>query len=160
MGDDGCGQECDGQLQRASGADRACLAARTDQLEQHLQLDGSEWSHILCAGSVRWEQHTHLEPVVQRQCGGLYSDTSCDASPSSLATLGNGDYTWRVRDYATVYGYGAWTSPMAFTLNTACYSLTTGIAPVGAGTVTASPGAELWGQLCSGDGGEVDGSGQ
>ena len=53
--------------------------------------------------------------------------------------LGNGDYTWRVRDYASSYGYGTWTSPIAFTLNTACYSLTTGIAPVGAGTVTASP---------------------
>ena len=57
MGDDGRGQECDGQLQRTGGADRAGLAAGSDELEQHLQLDGSEWSHTLCAGSVDGKQH-------------------------------------------------------------------------------------------------------
>jgi uncharacterized repeat protein (TIGR02543 family) len=66
------------------------------------------------------------------------SDTSCQVSPSALASLTNGSYRWRIQDYGA-YGYGPWTPYAYFTLNAACYTLTTAVNPTGSGTVNASP---------------------
>jgi uncharacterized repeat protein (TIGR02543 family) len=52
-----------------------------------------------------------------KSAAGCATDLDCEVSPASLATLANGTYTWRVRDYASTYYYGLWTAPMSFTLN-------------------------------------------
>ena len=61
--------------------------------------------------------------------------TACVFTPTDLS-LGNGDYQWRVMDYGA-YGYGIWTYFKSFTLNAACYTLTTNVNPAGSGTVNA-----------------------
>ena len=90
---------------------------------------------------------------------GCDSDTSCDASPTSLATLGNGDYTWRVRDYA---GLWLWSldEPDGLHVEHSLLQSNNRHCTSGSGDSDSQSGAELWGQLCSGDGGEVDGSGE
>jgi uncharacterized repeat protein (TIGR02543 family) len=51
-------------------------------------------------------------------------------------SLANGDYKWRVQDYGA-YGYGLNSAFKNFTLNAACYTLTTNVNPGGSGTVNA-----------------------
>ena len=46
---------------------------------------------------------------------GCNTDLSCAVSPTALATLANGNYKWRIRDYGG-YGYGPWTAYMTFTI--------------------------------------------
>ncbi len=67
-------------------------------------------------------------------CAG---DLSCTISPDETLNIANGDYKWRILDYGS-YGYGNWSPYTTFTLNAACYTLTTGVLPAGGGTVTAS----------------------
>jgi len=68
----------------------------------------------------------------QANCSG---GTACSVTAAELS-LNNGDYQWRVLDYGA-YGYGINSAFKSFTLNTACYTLTTNVNPAGSGTVTA-----------------------
>jgi uncharacterized repeat protein (TIGR02543 family) len=65
-------------------------------------------------------------------CIGL----DCVVTPA-IGSLPNGDYKWRVLDYGG-YGYGSWTNFTNFTLDAACYTLTTAVNLPGSGTVTTS----------------------
>jgi predicted extracellular nuclease len=67
-------------------------------------------------------------------CSG---DLGCVLTPAELAALANGDYQWRIQDFGA-YGYGAWTTLMPFTLNGACHTLSTAIAPIGSATINAT----------------------
>ncbi len=77
------------------------------------------------------------------EAAGCAGDLSCTMSPDETLNIANGDYKWRILDYGS-YGYGNWSPYTTFTLNAACYTLTTGVLPAGGGTVTAST------QNCSG----------
>jgi hypothetical protein len=74
---------------------------------------------------------------------GCSGDLSCILAPAELLSLPNGDYKWRVQDYGA-YGYGTWTALRSFTLNTACYTLTTAINPISGGSL------QLPAQNCAG----------
>jgi hypothetical protein len=45
------------------------------------------------------------------------SGTACSVVPEGLS-LSNGSYQWRIRDYGTTYGFGAFTDFQGFVLNT------------------------------------------
>ena len=62
---------------------------------------------------------------------GCASGTDCAVTPAGL-NLANGDYKWHLLDYGE-YGYGTFTAFKDFTLNSACYVLTTAVNPAGAG---------------------------
>jgi len=84
-----------------------------------------------------------LQKWYTAEAAGCSDDLSCVVSPEETLTLANGDYQWRILDYGD-YGYGSWSIYKDFSLNTACYTLSTDVLPVGSGTVTAST------QNCSG----------
>ena len=79
---------------------------------------------------------------VSSVCSGL----NCSISPAETAGLLSGDYKWRIEAYVGTV-WGAWTAYQNFTLSLVCYSLTTGVLPVGSGTVTP---ALLSGATCTG----------
>jgi uncharacterized repeat protein (TIGR02543 family) len=79
---------------------------------------------------------------------GCSGGTACSVTAAGL-NLANGDYKWRVLDYGA-YGYGINSAFEDFTLNVACYTLTTNVSPGGSGTV------DVPAQTCAG--GYTDGS--
>jgi hypothetical protein len=66
----------------------------------------------------------------QTNCAG---GTACSVTPTGL-TLENEKYKWRVLDYGA-YGYGINSAFKSFTMNSACYTLTTNVDPAGSGAV-------------------------
>jgi predicted outer membrane repeat protein len=80
---------------------------------------------------------------------GCLGATACSVTPTDLS-LANGDYQWRVLDYGA-YGYGINSAFKTFTLNTACYTLTTNVNPAGSGTVNvpaqSCPGGYIAGTM-------------
>ena len=66
---------------------------------------------------------------------GCASGTDCAVTPAGL-NLANGDYKWHLLDYGE-YGYGSFTPFKTFTLNAACYQLTTVVNPTGSGVINA-----------------------
>jgi uncharacterized repeat protein (TIGR02543 family) len=68
---------------------------------------------------------------------GCTGGAGCTIIPSETTNLANGNYKWRIRDYG-VYGYGSFTPYVNFTLDIACYSLTTNTSPSVGGVVTTS----------------------
>jgi len=103
-------------------------------------IDGASWYLI----QVQTNDDTViLQKWYTADAAGCSGDLSCAVSPEETLTLANGDYKWRILDYGD-YGYGSWSIYKDFSLNTACYTLTTDVLPMGSGTVTAST------QNCSG----------
>ena len=84
--------------------------------------------------------------AAQAGCAG---GTACSISPVELATLANGDYKWHMRDYGA-YGYGPFTPYMNFTLNAACYTLGTAVAPALSGVVNVNTGENCTGGYTAG----------
>ena len=84
--------------------------------------------------------------AAQAGCAG---GTACSISPVELATLANGDYKWHMRDYGA-YGYGLFTPYMNFTLNAACYTLGTAVAPALSGVVNVNTGENCTGGYTAG----------
>jgi len=72
---------------------------------------------------------------------GCDTDTSCSISPVELASLANGDYKWRIRDYGG-YGYGPYTGFVNFTLNIPPPPVVTPDTP--SGTLTSWNGTFAW----------------
>ena len=93
--------------------------------DEYLQLDRRAWRNLVPAGSVHSERYTGLSEMVHQPETGCAGGTACSLTPADMG-LPNGDYQWRVMDYGA-YGYGIWTNFKSFTLNAACYTLTTDV---------------------------------
>ncbi|MBK9925327.1 MAG: PD40 domain-containing protein [Anaerolineales bacterium] len=65
---------------------------------------------------------------------GCDTDTGCTITPSELATLGTGNYKWRIRDYGSS-GYSPYSPYLNFDLSVTCYTLNTNTS--GSGTIQA-----------------------
>ncbi|MBK9926009.1 MAG: cadherin repeat domain-containing protein [Anaerolineales bacterium] len=65
---------------------------------------------------------------------GCDTDTGCTITPPELATLGTGNYKWRIRDYGSS-GYSPYSPYLNFDLSVTCYTLNTNTS--GSGTIQA-----------------------
>ena len=106
----------------------------------------TEWDHTFTWGGMSnatWyllEVQTSGGTQVYRQWytsaqAGCSGGTACGVTPVGLSLANNVGYKWHVLDYGA-YGYGTFTGYKSFSLNVACYTLTTSVSPVGSGSVT------------------------
>ena len=92
---------------------------------------------------VLWKWYT----AAQAGCAG---GTACSLTPAETLALANGGYKWRVADYDSTDGYGIWTNFTSFTLNAACYTLGTAVAPALSGVVNVNTGENCTGGYTDG----------